>query len=107
MVCLGVGCRKSSSSSAHGDTSTGHAGGDLDCSQCGCIASMGLAAVGHYKVIGGLTAGHLFVASDKVGEGWRKLQEALSPKPIVHAEPVPFKIMSNEQRHQTSLGAKP
>jgi MoaA/NifB/PqqE/SkfB family radical SAM enzyme len=70
-------------------------GGDPDCSQCGCIASMGLAAVGHYKVIGGLTAGHLFMASDRVGKGWRKLQEALSPKPIVHAEPVPFKILSS------------
>jgi MoaA/NifB/PqqE/SkfB family radical SAM enzyme len=70
-------------------------GGDPDCSQCGCIASMGLAAVGHYQVIGGLTAGHLFMASDRVGKGWRKLQEALFPKPIVHAEPVPFKILSS------------
>ena len=27
-------------------------GGDPDCEQCGCIASMGLAAVGHYKIAG-------------------------------------------------------
>jgi hypothetical protein len=37
-------------------------GGDPDCSQCGCIASMGLAAVGHHKVAGaappGISSGH-------------------------------------------------
>ena len=58
-------------------------GGDPDCSQCGCIASMGLAAVGHFKVAGPLTAGHLFMASDRVGRWWRKLQRATStPQPI-------------------------
>lgn len=46
-------------------------GGKPDCAQCGCIASMGLAAVGHHKVVGPLTAGHLFKASDRVGELWR------------------------------------
>ncbi len=48
-------------------------GGKPDCSQCGCIASMGLAAVGHHKVIGNLTAGDLFKASDVVGGKLRKL----------------------------------
>ena len=48
-------------------------GGKPDCSQCGCIASMGLAAVGHHKVVGGLTAGHLFKASDIVGRNLKKL----------------------------------
>jgi sulfatase maturation enzyme AslB (radical SAM superfamily) len=47
-------------------------GGDPDCGQCGCIASMGLAAVGHHRVLGRLTAGHLFRASDRVGVFWRK-----------------------------------
>ncbi|WP_263382154.1 radical SAM protein [Granulicella arctica] len=68
-------------------------GGKPDCQQCGCIASMGLAAVGHHKVIGPLTAGHLFMASDRVGKRWRKLQKAFAPKPIVHPEPVSFKIL--------------
>ncbi len=49
-------------------------GGDPDCSQCGCIASMALAAVGHYRVAGPLTAGHLFRASERVGRGWRSLR---------------------------------
>ncbi|MBS1815336.1 MAG: radical SAM protein [Acidobacteria bacterium] len=54
-------------------------GGDPDCSQCGCIASMGLAAVGHYKLAGGLTAGKVFMASDTIGKAWRRLR--------THAEP--------------------
>ena len=45
-------------------------GGDPDCSQCGCIATLGLAAVGHYRVAGRLTAGHLFRASDEIGRRW-------------------------------------
>lgn len=68
-------------------------GGVPDCQQCGCIASMGLAAVGHYKVLGSLTAGQIFMASDRFGKGWRKLQTALSPKPILAPAPAPFKIL--------------
>ncbi len=68
-------------------------GGDPDCSQCGCIASMGLAAVGHYKVAGGLTAGHLFMASDRFGKGWRKLQEAFSTKRADRSQAAPFTIL--------------
>jgi hypothetical protein len=68
-------------------------GGAPDCHQCGCIASMGLAAVGHYKVLGPLTAGRIFMASDRFGKGWRKLQNALSLKPVLAAEPSPFKIL--------------
>lgn len=48
-------------------------GGKPDCSQCGCIASMGLAAVGHHKVVGNLTAGRIFMISDQIGTGMRKL----------------------------------
>jgi organic radical activating enzyme len=51
-------------------------GGDPDCSQCGCIASMALAAVGHHKVLGGLSAGHLFYASDNIGKKLVKLRGA-------------------------------
>jgi Predicted Fe-S oxidoreductases len=48
-------------------------GGNPDCSQCGCIASMGLAAVGHHKVAGNLTAGRIFMVSDRIGTGVRKI----------------------------------
>jgi MoaA/NifB/PqqE/SkfB family radical SAM enzyme len=68
-------------------------GGDPDCAQCGCIASMGLAAVGHYRVLGPLTAGHIFMASDRLGKTWRRLQRMFSPKPQVSVARSPFKII--------------
>ncbi len=68
-------------------------GGEPDCAQCGCFASMGLAAIGHHKVLGPLTAGHLFMASDRLGKSWRRLQQAFSPKPILSPAPTPFKIL--------------
>jgi len=71
-------------------------GGDPDCSQCGCIASMGLAAIGHYKVVGGLTAGHLFKASDRIGQGWRKLQRAWIRKPFARPTPSLFHIIQKD-----------
>ncbi|MGB8889917.1 MAG: radical SAM protein [Candidatus Korobacteraceae bacterium] len=49
-------------------------GGDPDCSRCGCVASMGLAAIGHNKVVGPLTAGHLFWASAAIGEAWQRVK---------------------------------
>jgi MoaA/NifB/PqqE/SkfB family radical SAM enzyme len=68
-------------------------GGDPDCKQCGCIASMGLAAVGHYHVLGPLTAGHIFMASDKLGKTWKRLQRKFSPKPQMHVVPSSFKML--------------
>jgi MoaA/NifB/PqqE/SkfB family radical SAM enzyme len=56
-------------------------GGEPDCSQCGCIASMGLAAVGHHRVLGPITAGGLFYASDKVGKSWRAMKGAFAKTP--------------------------
>ncbi len=43
-------------------------GGKPDCSQCGCVASMALAAVGHKKVLGRVTAGEIFWSSAAVGD---------------------------------------
>lgn len=48
-------------------------GGDPDCSQCGCIASMGLARIGHQRLLPGITAGALLNASIKTGHGIRRL----------------------------------
>jgi MoaA/NifB/PqqE/SkfB family radical SAM enzyme len=42
-------------------------GGNPDCSQCGCIASAGLAAVGAHRLPGGLRVGAVFETSLKVG----------------------------------------
>jgi MoaA/NifB/PqqE/SkfB family radical SAM enzyme len=43
-------------------------GGDPDCSQCGCVASMGMAAVGNHKLVGSFTIGNIMWASQAIGE---------------------------------------
>jgi hypothetical protein len=50
-------------------------GGDPDCEQCGCIASTGLAAVGHHRILGPLTAGHIFSGSERIGRLWKRLSK--------------------------------
>ncbi len=51
-------------------------GGNPDCSQCGCIASMGLAAVGNYKLGLGVTAGQIYRASRSLTTMVKKLKRA-------------------------------
>jgi MoaA/NifB/PqqE/SkfB family radical SAM enzyme len=51
-------------------------GGNPDCSQCGCIASMGLAAVGNYKLALGITAGDVYRASTSLSKAIRKKKRA-------------------------------
>jgi MoaA/NifB/PqqE/SkfB family radical SAM enzyme len=54
-------------------------GGNPDCSQCGCIASMVLAAVADHKLPGGIRVGSIFEASIKIGSLFAK--PALPPPP--------------------------
>jgi sulfatase maturation enzyme AslB (radical SAM superfamily) len=42
-------------------------GGNPDCSQCGCIASAGLNAIGNHKLPGGIPISRLYDASFKIG----------------------------------------
>ena len=42
-------------------------GGNPDCSQCGCVASAGLKAIGEYRLLGLLPVKSIFFASDSVG----------------------------------------
>jgi MoaA/NifB/PqqE/SkfB family radical SAM enzyme len=69
-------------------------GGEPDCAQCGCIASMGLAAVGHHRVAGPLTAGHLFYASDQLGKAWRSMKGVFSG-PASDTETPAFTILQS------------
>jgi MoaA/NifB/PqqE/SkfB family radical SAM enzyme len=70
-------------------------GGDPDCKQCGCIASMGLAAVGHYRVLGPITAGDLFKASEGIGRQWNRIRKAIWRRPGIPIAPSPFKILKS------------
>jgi hypothetical protein len=42
-------------------------GGDPDCSQCGCVASMGLAALGNFKLVGSVTLSDIMRTSQAIG----------------------------------------
>ncbi len=53
-------------------------GGNPDCSQCGCAASLGLAAIGHSRLLGTVQAGTLFNISRRIGRvvGGRTKEDA-------------------------------
>jgi len=51
-------------------------GGNPDCSQCGCIASVGLQALGDYRLGGLIPLSSIFKASLAIGAGVRTLREA-------------------------------
>jgi MoaA/NifB/PqqE/SkfB family radical SAM enzyme len=70
-------------------------GGDPDCEQCGCVASMGLAAVGHHRVIGPLTAGHLFAISDRFGKQLRRFRKTLNSQATGQPGLSPFNILKS------------
>lgn len=53
-------------------------GGAPDCSQCGCIASAGLAAVARHQLFGVISVGSIFKGSLKVGEQLKRLRPAES-----------------------------
>ncbi len=48
-------------------------GGNPDCSQCGCIASAGLKAVGDYRLFGLLPLRSIFKVSDQIGRTTAKM----------------------------------
>lgn len=47
-------------------------GGNPDCSSCGCIASMGLAAVAAHKLGGIVPVGSIFTSSVRIGRAWSR-----------------------------------
>jgi MoaA/NifB/PqqE/SkfB family radical SAM enzyme len=69
-------------------------GGKPDCSQCGCVASMGLAAVGHHKLGGLINVGAIYWASLKFGKVAGKLANQMpwrlrpQPHPKEISDPV-------------------
>jgi sulfatase maturation enzyme AslB (radical SAM superfamily) len=54
-------------------------GGNPDCGSCGCIASMGLAAIAAHKLGGMIPVGAIFKASIKIG----RVRNKLNPPPPV------------------------
>ncbi len=57
-------------------------GGDPDCSSCGCVASMGLAAVAAHRLGGIIPVGAIFKASIKIGQARSKREPPLAEEPL-------------------------
>jgi MoaA/NifB/PqqE/SkfB family radical SAM enzyme len=51
-------------------------GGDPDCTNCGCLASAGLEAIGRHRLKGGIPVGRIFYASLQVGRAVKRLRTA-------------------------------
>jgi MoaA/NifB/PqqE/SkfB family radical SAM enzyme len=49
-------------------------GGTPDCRNCGCTASVGLAAIADYRIFNFIPVGSIFSGSIKIGEGVRRLR---------------------------------
>jgi len=53
-------------------------GGNPDCTNCGCIASAGLSAVGRHRLPGGIRVGAIFEHSFKIGNRVKTIREAIA-----------------------------
>jgi sulfatase maturation enzyme AslB (radical SAM superfamily) len=64
-------------------------GGNPDCTNCGCIASAGLEAIGRHRIVGGsIPVGRIFYASLAVGQAVGRLRDGLSaPRSTVDTSP--------------------
>ena len=63
-------------------------GGKPDCSQCGCIASMGMAAVGHHKLGGLVSLKTIYRASSAIGEKNRNARIRAARRRLAHSRAV-------------------
>jgi sulfatase maturation enzyme AslB (radical SAM superfamily) len=76
-------------------------GGDPDCAQCGCIASMALGAVGDHKLAGFISVGGIFRGSAAIGRAVAKLNPPADYEPLpatVQPRSVPAKKKAPEEQ---------
>jgi MoaA/NifB/PqqE/SkfB family radical SAM enzyme len=75
-------------------------GGTPVCSECGCMASAGLASIGRFKLAGILPVGSVFSLSSRVGAGYQRIagrrNGELRPEP---ASPLPIVPEDKLERH--------
>ena len=70
-------------------------GGNPDCSQCGCLGSMGLHAVSNYRLPLGIRIRSIFNASDAIGRSVRRARQAAKQLSI---RPAPAPPLSPKRR---------
>jgi sulfatase maturation enzyme AslB (radical SAM superfamily) len=75
-------------------------GGKPDCSSCGCVASMGLAAVASHKLGGIVSVGTIFNASIKIGRTWASRRGNSGEK---HQAKDPLQVLQIEEVNCGSL----
>ena len=63
-------------------------GGDPDCTQCGCVASAALEAVGRRRLPLGLEVAQLFNISQKIGSWVASVREKAAIKPSGNKPPI-------------------
>jgi sulfatase maturation enzyme AslB (radical SAM superfamily) len=64
-------------------------GGNPDCSNCGCIASAGLEAIGRHRLTGGIPVGRIFYASMKVGQAVARFRGTTIQQTPAPVQPAP------------------
>lgn len=74
-------------------------GGKPDCASCGCMASMGLASVGAYKLGGMVSLGTIFRASHKIGQRRAGARAKMATQFPV-GTPLPI-VQPREQKHSS------
>lgn len=57
-------------------------GGDPDCSQCGCVASVALHAVSNHRLFGLVRVGSIFQLSSRIGRLFAPAQRPVSGSPV-------------------------
>jgi MoaA/NifB/PqqE/SkfB family radical SAM enzyme len=75
-------------------------GGNPDCSQCGCVASAALGAVGRHRLPLGIRVESIFRASYGIGQFWNRLKQT-----VVDKDPVRDKGRSRVERAGAELTA--
>jgi sulfatase maturation enzyme AslB (radical SAM superfamily) len=70
-------------------------GGNPDCGSCGCVASMGLAAIAEHKLGGIVPVGAIFKASVRVGQIVRGRSEPIAELPAVAKG---LRVLGEEQK---------
>jgi MoaA/NifB/PqqE/SkfB family radical SAM enzyme len=78
-------------------------GGNPDCASCGCIASMGLAAVASHKLGGILPVGTIFKASIRIGQNRANSRANHQGKDALHILQVKEEACANHEKGGISL----
>jgi hypothetical protein len=53
-------------------------GGNPNCAECGCVASIGLHAIGRHRLAGKVPVGSIFEASIRTGSAVRRVRELVA-----------------------------